>query len=106
MQKGRLAQNVVHVGKVRVIGISCLYPCSLYFVVPTLNFKRAFSWPRSSLPKVKGKEFGCKTIHKPRDEGKHPFFLERPSRFSPSQNPLSLLFQGVILSNLQNHSEF
>ena len=41
-----------------VIGISCLYPCLLYFVVPTLNFKHVFSWPRSSLcgehSKVKG----------------------------------------------------
>ena len=69
-KKGRLAQNVVHVGKKHVIGISCLYPRLLYFVVPTLNFKDAFmiSWPRSSLcgehSKVKGKEFGLETMHK------------------------------------------
>ena len=65
-KKGRLAQNVLHVGKVHVIRISCLYPCLLYmyFIVPTLNFKHAFSWPRSNLSKVKGKELRCKTIHK------------------------------------------
>ena len=28
-KKGRLAQNVVHVGKVHFIGIFCLYACSM-----------------------------------------------------------------------------
>lgn len=71
-KKERLAQNVVHVGKKQVIGISCLYPCLLYFVVPTLNFKHVFSWLRSSRcgkrSKVKGKEFGHETMYK--GEGK------------------------------------
>ena len=71
-KKERLAQNVVHVGKKHVIGISCLYQCLLYFVVPTLNFKHVFSWLRSSRcgkrSKVKGKEFGHETMYK--GEGK------------------------------------
>ena len=59
---------MVYMDKKCVIWISCVYPCLLYFVVPTLNFKHVFSWPRPSLcgehSKVKGKEFGHKTMHK------------------------------------------
>lgn len=64
---------MVHVGKKHVIGISCLYPCLLYFVVPTLNFKHVFSWLRSSQcgkRKWRGRNLGTRpcTREKAREE--------------------------------------
>ena len=98
---------------------ACLYPCSLYFVVPTLNFKHAFSLSRSSLPAVKGKEFGCKTIHKGRGEASllpwMPFMLlTHPKSLFPSlrrcdtkQSPESLwvLRKSGDVCDLINHSQ-
>ena len=100
---------------------ACLYPCLLYmyFVVPTLNFKHAFSWSRSSLPEVKGKEFGCKTIHKGRGEASllpwMPFMLlTHPKSLFPSlrrcdtkQSPESLwvLRKSRDVCDLIDHSQ-